>query len=98
MLKNKKITSERWKTWLLLLCGSTGGNCAAADDDPAITDIGATLTGVYQYGFYEQASDENGETLNDKGRTVSLWTCKLKSDPAEGIHGMHWQVSRGETA
>ena len=30
--------------------------------------VEATLTSVYQYGFYDGASDDNGETINDRGR------------------------------
>lgn len=50
------------------MCGSAGSYCAAADDDPANRNIEATLTSVYQYGYYDDASNDNGQSINDKGR------------------------------
>jgi porin len=58
----------RWHIVLLLVCWSAGSYCEAADIASAGATAEAALTSVYQYGFYDHATDENGARINDKGR------------------------------
>lgn len=68
MLKNTRIIPKRWRIVLISLCLSAGINAEAADDQPAMGNIEATLTSVYQYGYYNDATDENVEAISDRGR------------------------------
>lgn len=68
MLNIARILPYRWHTLLFLLCGSAGIDCEARDGHTATGNIGATLTSVYQYGYYDDASDKYGERIHDQGR------------------------------
>ncbi len=59
--------AKQWPYGLLLLAGSAARDCEAANDYPT-GSIDATLTGVYQYGFYDKAFNDDGERIDDKGR------------------------------
>jgi hypothetical protein len=68
MLKNAKTISQQCRILLLSICTSAGFNCQASENDPARGHIEAVLTSVSQYGYYDEAIDENGEAISDRGR------------------------------